>query len=214
MRTYLLPTSLLLTLTAALQLPDFQPFLAALALNGATPTPTPTTGPSLHELLKRQATISANSCPTSYINCANLGAASLCCDSNAVCSADFAGNVACCRKGAACSGTIGSIITAGTVSNGMLVGAAGAAGATSGSGGLVTAGATTTTNNGLASSTTAAGGNGLVAASTTTAGTVAGGGGFVLDGTSTVATPGFGVRRAEAPLLARAILKALQYLPI
>lgn len=74
-----------------------------------------------HELLKRQY---SNTCPTGYNNCANMGAAGLCCNPSAVCSADYAGNVACCPTGAACTGTISGVITAGTVDNsGALVGA-------------------------------------------------------------------------------------------
>ncbi|KAK3116488.1 hypothetical protein LTR53_003092 [Teratosphaeriaceae sp. CCFEE 6253] len=212
----ILSTAILLTCVLALQLPDtpleLQPFLAALSLaNTSQTTPAP-----LHDALRRrQATLTVNSaCPTSYNNCANLGAANLCCDANAVCSADYAGHVACCRSGAACSGVISSVITAGTVSNGVLVGAAGAAGATTTPGGLVTAGQTTTTDYGVPS-TTAANSNGLVLASATTATTEAAqGSGFVLDGGSTVATPGLGLKNAEVPMIAKAILKALQYLPI
>ncbi|KAK0355642.1 hypothetical protein LTR02_002577 [Friedmanniomyces endolithicus] len=213
----LLPVSLLLlaSTTTALQPPpplllqpqDYHPFLPALTLSNTTALPTPTQTPPPTNpnplLAPRQNLISASTtnsietaCPTSYLPCASLGAPNLCCDSSAICSADYAGHVACCRVGAACSGTISQVITAGTVSDGVLVGAGGgAAAATSDNGGLV--GASTVTTAAVGATTTAAGGSG-----------------FVLDGTSTVATPGFGSRRAEVPLVARAILKAMQYLPI
>ncbi|KAK0927941.1 hypothetical protein LTR29_017541 [Friedmanniomyces endolithicus] len=217
MRTILLllPASLLLlaSTTTALHPPPllllqpepYHPFLPALTLSNTTALSTPTQTPPPTNpnplLAPRQNLISASTtnsietaCPTSYLPCASLGASNLCCDSSAICSADYAGHVACCRVGAACSGTISQVITAGTVSDGVLVGAGGAQ-ATSGNGGLV--GASTV-------ATTAA-----VGATTTAAGS-----GFVLDGTSTVAMPGFGSRRAEVPFVARAILKAMQYLPI
>lgn len=198
MRLYALPTALLLTTATAFRLPDFQPFFSALpiSLQDYIP-PSLSNDTAQHDLLKRQY---SNTCPTSFDSCSNLGAANLCCASNAVCSADYAGNVACCPSGAACSGTISGIITAGTMnSDGVLVGATGTGTDTSG---LAAASATTTTGFETASTTT---GNGLVAASTTatTLGTDTGGlvtstgSGFVLDGTSTVATPGAGVRAAQ-----------------
>lgn len=147
------------------------------------------------ELVRRQ---SSTSCPTGYDSCSNLGAPQLCCGSNAVCSADYAGDVACCPSGAACTGTIGSVITAGTISSGG-GGAVASTGSTTG--GVVTASATTTTDSSGGQSTNS---NGLVVASVT--GTAADGssatstGGFVVDGSSTVATLGSGAQRSVRPV--------------
>ena len=194
MRSSLIPSALLiLTASAsALQLPSFQPFFAALPINLSdyiSPThqqqsipppqpysPNPNNVPA--ELKKRQTTttLASTACPTSFLSCANLGAPALCCAKNAVCSADFAGHVACCPSGAACSGTIGGVITGGTLSGGSLVGAAAATSSGTSAGGLVAAStastATTTTSDGS-------------------------GGGFVIASGSTVATPGGGIRGAQ-----------------
>lgn len=204
------------TTTSALQL-DYQPFLSALALplslqdyitstNGTATNTSPA-----HDILRRQ---SSDSCPSNFVNCASLGASSLCCDSNAVCSADYAGHVACCPSGAACSGTIGGVITAGTLSNGVLISGGVAASTTTTNGLLVGGAATTTTTQGFvaATTTTGTGGNGLVAATTTVG--ESSNSGFILDGTSTVATPGAAARALQMPLVARGIVKVLEYLPI
>ena len=98
--------------------------------------------------------------------------------------------------------------------------------------GSLVSGTATTTFDGQATSSfvnaaTTTTTNGLVDATSTS------GGGFVIDGTSTVATPGAAVRGAEIvsdgisldgwgeivltglqPLVARAIIRALEYLPI
>lgn len=160
-------------LTTALQIPDLQPFLTAIPLFGYS-----VDNATQHELQRRQNT----ACPTSYNNCANLGAPGLCCAATAVCSADFLGHVACCRSGVACSGTIGAVITGGTLdSNGNLVGASatttGTGTATSTSNGLV--GATTTTTTPGATTTTAA---------------TATGGGFIIASNTVVAQPGAATR--------------------
>jgi len=198
MRLHLLPTALLIATTVALQLSDFH---LPISLSDYFPTKQQLSqssghhSASTHDLLRRQA--SSSSCPNKYNSCSNLGAPGLCCNPNAVCSADAAGHVACCPSGAACSGVIGGVITAGTISNGVVVGGAGGA-ATTSAGGLVTAAATTTTSYQNFQSASSSTNGGLVAASGTAAqSTVGGGGGFVIDGSSTVATPGAGMRRAE-----------------
>lgn len=192
---YTLPAILLGASSIASQLPDQQPFHTAITLPPPDDLPIAQPTQTQHELLKRQTiTTTANGCPTSFNNCANLGAANLCCAPNAVCSADFAGHVACCPSGAACSGTIGGVITAGTVnSDGAIVGAAttdSTSVATGSTSVATTATATTTTTTFQSASSNS---NGLVVASTT----LATGTGFVLDGTSTVATPGAAVRGAQ-----------------
>ncbi|KAK3725126.1 hypothetical protein LTR37_000637 [Vermiconidia calcicola] len=153
-----------------------------------------------HDLLKRQY---SNTCPESFNDCANLGQPGLCCASAAVCSADAAGRVACCPIGAACSGTAGPVVTAGAVNTlgGLMSGTTtGAGGATTTTSSFVFAQTTSqTTQFGLLPTTTGGGG---------------GGGGFVVDGTSTVATPGAAVRGVDVPLVARAVLRVLEYLPI
>lgn len=192
---YALPAILLGVSSAASQLSNQQPFHTAISFPPPDGLPTTLHNQTQHELLRRQtiATTTTNGCPTSFNNCANLGAANLCCAPNAVCSADFAGHVACCPSSAACSGTIGGVITAGTVDgNGAIVGAA-----TTDSAGVAT-GSTTVATTATATTTTAfqsasSNSNGLVVASTT----LATGTGFVLDGTSTVATPGAAVRGVQ-----------------
>ena len=195
MRLSLLPTALLLSFSTALHLPNFQPFLNALSLpitlaDYIPPNPnareTLTFRPA-HDLLKRQF---SNTCPTNFKDCANLGAPNLCCASAAVCSPDFAGNVACCPSGAACSGTIAGVITAGTVNS---VGSFIPTGTTTAGG----AGATTTNVFGVSTTTSAV----LVPASTATTvgdgGTTGSGTGFIIAGSSTVATPALAVRGAQ-----------------
>jgi hypothetical protein len=203
--TFIIP--LLTTTATALQIPapiDFQPFFAALpaSLHEYIPASLLNTTIQEHDLLRRQ---NSDSCPDGTDSCINLGAPGLCCASNAVCSADYGGYVACCPSGAACSGRVSGVITAGTISDGQVVGGAAATtgGSDVGSGGLVTANPTTTTGAfETASQTTASSNNGgLVVATTTQQSTVGGadsaGSGFVVDGTSTVATPGFGRKNAQ-----------------
>ena len=186
---YLLPPAL----TSALQLPNFQDLVSRFSITFEDFIPpafasnaSETEG---HDLLKRQF---SNTCPQDFRNCANLGAPGLCCASAAVCSADAAGNVACCPTGAECSGTIGGVITAGTVNSvGSVIHGTNAAGATTSS--FVFAG--TTTGNGLVpanAQTTATSQNAGAYHPTTTTG-----GGFVVNGGSTVATPGAAVRGAD-----------------
>jgi hypothetical protein len=169
--------------TSALQLPDLQPFLSAIPISISDYFPpatdripqeqnrTPQQQKSQqqaqphHNLFRRQ---NDDTCPSSYNNCANIGAPGLCCSPSARCSADAAGHVACCPQGAACTGTIGAIVTKTST------------GSTTGS-------ATGTGNSGL-----------LVTASTASSVLSTGtGSGFVLDGTQTVATPGAGFRGAQ-----------------
>ncbi|KAI7091288.1 hypothetical protein KC356_g713 [Hortaea werneckii] len=218
--TAIVAAAVLATSTHALRLPtiDLQPFLSALPISIHDYIPSTLSNQTAqHELLRRQS----DNCPNDFRNCANLGAPGVCCASNAVCSADFAGNVACCPSGAACSGRISSIVTEGTVnSNGVLVGAGGAA-ATTGtddSDGLAASTATTTADFQTPTSTT---GGGLVAASTDDSNTAVTDDGsqgsttnFVANGGTTVATPAAGVRRADIPLPARALIQALHYLPV
>ncbi|KAI7157790.1 hypothetical protein KC349_g5357 [Hortaea werneckii] len=217
--TAIVAAAVLATSTHALRLPtiDLQPFLSALPISIQDYIPSNLSNQTVqHELLRRQS----DNCPNDFRNCANLGAPGVCCASNAVCSADFAGNVACCPSGAACSGRISSVVTEGTVnSNGAVVGGAGAAAATTGtdnSDGLATA--STTTGFQTPTSTT---GGGLVAASTDDSNTAVTDDGsqgtstnFVANGGTTVATPAAGVRRADIPLPARALIQALHYLPV
>lgn len=170
------------TLINAIQIPNVQSFLAAIPLLDYTIGNT-----TQHELAKRQTT----GCPTSYNNCGNLGQPGLCCAATAVCSADALGRVACCRSGVACSGTIGGIITGGTVDgNGNLVGVAATTTALSAStgGGY---GATTTTTNGFGAATTAVTTTTAAAGATTATGFATGGnGGFIIASNSVVAQPG------------------------
>jgi hypothetical protein len=169
--------------TSALQLPDFQPFLSAIPISisdyfppasrvesqeqqyNAPEEKTQQQAQPHHNLFRRQ---DDDTCPSSYNNCANIGAPGLCCSPSARCSADAAGHVACCPQGAACTGTIGAIVT-------------------KTSSGSATGSATGTGNSGL-----------LVTASTASSALSTGtGSGFVLDGTQTVATPGAGFRGAQ-----------------
>lgn len=191
----LLPAALLVSIpgSIAIRAPDWQPFLSALPelLQDYLPisAPNSTSNTAVHDVLKRQY---SNTCPTGFNSCANLGAPSLCCMSDAVCSADSAGSVACCPSGAACTGTIGGIITGGTVDpSGGLVGV----------GSTATGVSASTTNFQFASSTSS--GDGLVAATTpSTVATDGGGdattsGGFILNGGQTVATPGAAARAVQ-----------------
>ena len=202
--TAIVAAAVLATSTHALRLPtiDLQPFLSALPISIHDYIPSTLSNQTAqHELLRRQS----DNCPNDFRNCANLGAPGVCCASNAVCSADFAGNVACCPSGAACSGRISSVVTEGTVnSNGVVVGGAGAAAATTGtdnSDGLAASTAPTTTDFQNPTGTT---GGGLVAASTDDSNTAVTDDGsqgtttnFVANGGTTVATPAAGVRRAD-----------------
>jgi hypothetical protein len=174
---------------SALQLSDLQPFLSAIpisvsdylpptAVTDRIPpqeqqdnTPAQKSDQQLqphHNLFRRQ---NDDTCPSSYNNCANIGAPGLCCAPSARCSADAAGHVACCPRGAACTGTIGAIKTG--TSTGTVTGSA-------------TSTASETGDSGL-----------LVTASTSQGALSTGDGGFVLDGTQTVATPGAGFRGAQ-----------------
>ena len=179
----LLPPALLVTLTLAIELPPLQPFLSAIGLpvtlqdylQPISSTNTDTQPEPEHDLLKRQFD---NSCPDNFNSCGNLGAPGLCCAEAARCAADDAGNVACCPSGAACSGTIGGVITQGTVNSmGSVIGGGGGGGTAS------------TTSFVVAGSTT---GQGLVPASTQQTGS-----GFIVNSGTTVATVGAGVRGAE-----------------
>lgn len=187
---------LISTHAIALQLPDFQSFVSALSISLEDYLPpsflsNDTVIGKQHELLKRQF---SNTCPQDFNNCANLGAPGLCCATGAVCSADSAGHVACCPLGAECSGTIGGVVTEGTVNSvGSLI-----------SGGVTATAAGQTSTSAFVFATTTTSG-GLVVASVPTATSVTpgqfnpstSGNGFVIDGTSTVATPGAAVRGAQ-----------------
>ncbi|KAK4507126.1 hypothetical protein PRZ48_000860 [Zasmidium cellare] len=214
---HLLPATLLVSVATSLQLPDLQPFLSALPNVLQDYIPQNLQNSTAHDLLKRQY---SNTCPDGFGSCANLGAAQLCCMSGSVCSADQAGAVACCPSGAACTGTISGIITQGTIdaSNGGVVGGGGVVTGTSNSGGIATASASTTSFSFVSSGASTTSNNGLVmATSQATLATADGGSsgnGFIVDGTSTVATPGAGVRRAEIPFIAKVIIRALEYLPM
>jgi hypothetical protein len=174
---------------SALQLSDLQPFLSAIPISVSDYLPpaaaadrippqdqqdnTPTQKPDQqlqphHNLFRRQ---NDDTCPSSYNNCANIGAPGLCCAPSARCSADAAGHVACCRQGAACTGTIGAIKTG--TSTGTATGSAASTASETGDSGL------------------------LVTASTSQGAVSTGDGGFVMDGTQTVATPGAGFRGVQ-----------------
>ena len=189
-----LNTALLLPLafTRAIQLPSFQSFTSAfpIGLDDYIP-PSYSNNASVvedHDLLRRQY---SNTCPDDFKNCANLGAPGLCCASAAVCSPDAAGHVACCPSGVACSGTIGGVITEGTVNTyGSLI-----SGSTRANGG----GATTTSSFVFAGSTTQTT-TGLVVANPSS--TTNKNGGFVVDGSSTVALPAAAVRGVEVVRIA------------
>ena len=58
------------------------------------------------ELRKRQEINIGDACPDDYNPCVGLGAAGLCCSSDAQCALDNAGRVACCPIGAVCTGII------------------------------------------------------------------------------------------------------------
>jgi len=173
---------------SALQLSDFQPFLSAIPISVSDYLPpavadrippqeqqdtTPVQKPEQqlqphHNLFRRQ---NDDTCPSSYNNCANIGAPGLCCAPSARCSADAAGHVACCPRGAACTGTIGAIKTG--TSTGTGTGSAASTASETGDSGL------------------------LVTASTSQGALSTGDSGFVMDGTQTVATPGAGFRGAQ-----------------
>ncbi|GAB7338813.1 hypothetical protein MBLNU457_5511t2 [Dothideomycetes sp. NU457] len=182
---YILPFALL-TLTAAEPSAPLSPFQAAIPLLDPLLSTLPTNtfpseqSPTTQDLLKRQAT--ATSCPQSYSNCAGLGAPGLCCVNTAVCSADYAGHVACCNKGAACTGTIASVITAGTIGGTSNTGLG-----TTGFGGAVLGGAATTTGG---STTQTGGGGGLVVASSTAGATTTTNAGFYIQGGTPATTLG------------------------
>jgi hypothetical protein len=176
--------ALLAGVVTAIQLPDLQPFLAALPDVFQDYFADSFQNSTAKDLLKRQY---SNTCPTGFNSCANLGAPGLCCMTNAVCSADFAGNVACCPSRAVCTGTIGGVITAGTMNgNGGMVG------------GATGTGPPPTTSFQYAGTPS---GDGLVQATApvtvASGGGVATGNGFIIDGGSTVAVPAAGMRRAE-----------------
>lgn len=102
----------------------------------------------------------------SYNSCSTLGAPSLCCAPNRICSADALGRVGCCPSGAACTGTI------------------------PGAGGVVPTSSSAFAGYSTTSVTTAT----SVPATTTVAQTE--GGGFIIAGSSTVAVFGQGTNAA------------------
>lgn len=189
-RLYLLPV----TLTTALQLPnlqDIQSFVSAFSISLEDYIPpsflSNDTSPSEHELLRRQF---SNTCPTDFHPCNKLGAPGLCCASAAVCSPDANGNVACCPTGAVCTGAITGVITGGTVnSDGSFIGG-GRTG--TGTSSFVYAGSTTTQGLVPASVPSTVSSQQLGSGTATRTG-----GGFIIDGTSTVASPGAGLRRVD-----------------
>ena len=224
---YLLPA----TLVSALQLPnlqDIQSFVSAFSISLEDYIPpsflsnSTDSSTTAHDLLRRQF---SNTCPTDFHPCNNLGAPGLCCASAAVCSADANGNVACCPTGAVCTGAITGVITGGTVnSDGSLIGG-GRTG--TGTSSFVFAGSTTTQGLVPASVPSTVSSQQLGSGTATRTG-----GGFIIDGTSTVASPGAGVRGADVvsrcdfvlwevltadcsqPLFAKLVMRALEYLPI
>jgi len=91
----LLPLSVLFALTSA-TIDAFAPFSPPNVVEQDIELGSNTTLVEL-ELVKRA---NCNSCST-------LGAASVCCTSNGICTYDWAGHVACCWAGTSCTGTIG-----------------------------------------------------------------------------------------------------------
>ncbi|KAL1586915.1 hypothetical protein WHR41_04216 [Cladosporium halotolerans] len=193
-------------LASALQLPNLQPFFAALPISIADyipPTPGHEISPEQNQaylpepqqnpenIFRRQ---DSDTCPSGYNSCGNIGAPDLCCSPSARCSADMAGHVACCPQGAACTGTIGGAATAGSTGSDGGFAAATSSGASSG---LLVSASTTGT------AATGSGDDNLQTS-----------GGFVLDGGQTVATPGAGARGAQPPFLARAVLRLLEQIPL
>ena len=87
------------------------------------------------ELFRRQ-----NACQAGYNACTNLGAASVCCSTNAICTPDAANMVACCPSGASCTGTLGASGSMATTTGPLLLG---------GNGATTTAGSVSTTGNSL-----------------------------------------------------------------
>lgn len=206
---WLLVLSNLAAFSTGLQIPQLQPFLTALPPSLLEYLPLSITNETVHELLRRQNTGVglSNTCPTGFNSCDNIGGTGLCCAPEAACAPDQAGHVACCPSGAVCTGAITGVITAGTVDpNGALVGAGGVGGAgaatTTGPNSLLGASQATTTT---AFQTAATTNNGLVVASQATTASVqttgavqtTDSGGFIIDGSSTVATPGAAVRGAQ-----------------
>ena len=91
---------------------------------------------SLLELFRRQ-----NACQPGYNACTNLGAATACCSTNAICTPDAANMVACCPSGASCTGTLGVSGSAATTTGPLLLGG--------GNGATTTEGSASTTGNSL-----------------------------------------------------------------
>lgn len=85
---------------------------------------------ALLELFRRQ-----NNCQIGYNACTNLGVATACCSTTAICTPDGANMVACCPTGATCTGSLSSGPTVSTT------------------GGLLLGGTTTTAAVGVATST-------------------------------------------------------------
>lgn len=204
----LLSTPLLPSLTTALQIPNLQPYLSALSFpislsDYIPPTTANVTADPQHDLLRRQF---SNTCPQNFNPCDNVGAPGLCCAEGVGCAADDAGNVACCPSGAVCTGVINGVITAGTVDgNGHLVSASAGVnsdGAVVGAGAVGSGGQVfTSVGSSYVMTASGSGIGGVVAASSpSTIGPVAGassGGAFIVDGGSTVATPGAAGRAVE-----------------
>ncbi|MCJ1435008.1 hypothetical protein MMC27_004378 [Xylographa pallens] len=93
------------------------------------------TSDSFLELFRRQ-----NACQAGFNACTNLGVASVCCSTNAVCTPDAANMVACCPSGASCTGTLGASGSVATTTGPLLLG---------GNGATTTAGSVSTTGNSL-----------------------------------------------------------------
>ncbi|MCJ1293249.1 hypothetical protein MMC34_004803 [Xylographa carneopallida] len=126
--TALLPL-LLLTTYAANPSPSSCPFSAPLIHQQDA-------SDSILELFRRQ-----NACQAGYNACTNLGVATACCSTNAVCTPDAANMVACCPSGASCTGTLGATGAAASTTGPLLLGG--------GNGATTAAGAASTTGNSL-----------------------------------------------------------------
>ena len=114
MRVSIILSSLFLTTTYATD-----PFASACPFSAPLIQQDPSD--SLLELFRRQ-----NACQAGYNACTNLGVATACCSTTAICTPDAANMVACCPSGASCTGTLGVSGSAATTTGPLLLGGSGA----------------------------------------------------------------------------------------
>ncbi|KAF2484328.1 hypothetical protein BDY17DRAFT_323190 [Neohortaea acidophila] len=210
---HLLPQGLLFSLattTAAFDLPYFSDISFPIRLSDYF-QPIPTTNtitPHPPQELRRRA--GGGQCPTDFHACTNLNAPGLCCANAAICTPDDNGNVACCPSHSVCTGLVTGSITSGVLNSlGSVVGGSQTTGVVTGSAATQTTGGLVTTTPGATASSTS--NNGVVIESNSPTGTgtsravVLGGG--ASSGSS-------GTKRVEVPIIARAIMKVLEHLPV